>query len=142
MNSEKESIVIVDIDGTLALRGNRGPFEYHKVEVDYPNHAIITTVKGLRRSGVNPIYVTGREKRCLPQTSRWLLRHGLPKTHQDHYEMYMRPDGDRRKNEVVKEEILNNDILPFYNVLLALDDDERLWSVYKRYQIPMLHVMS
>lgn len=142
MNNEKELAVIVDIDGTLAIMGDRGPFEYHKVEVDHPNNAVITVVKGLRRLGVNLVYVTGREKRCLPQTMRWLFQHGLPRATIDHYEIYMRPNGDRRKNEVVKEEILKNDILPFYNVILALDDDERLWSVYKRYNIPMLRVMN
>ena len=42
----KEKCIIVDIDGTVALmQGNRGPFEWHKVNGDKPNTWVINIIK-------------------------------------------------------------------------------------------------
>ncbi|MFC7644091.1 hypothetical protein ACFQX6_27630 [Streptosporangium lutulentum] len=42
-----EALWIVDIDGTLALRGDRGPYDWDRVGEDLPNHPVVTIVKAL-----------------------------------------------------------------------------------------------
>ena len=45
LESKLPSAVIFDIDGTLALMGNRGPFDWHKVDVDDPNPIVVEQIK-------------------------------------------------------------------------------------------------
>ena len=39
--------VICDVDGTVALRGDRGPYDYSTVHLDLPNKPIIEVVHRL-----------------------------------------------------------------------------------------------
>lgn len=48
MNAEvKPKVWLVDIDGTVALRGERGPFDWDRVGEDKPNGPVIAVVRAL-----------------------------------------------------------------------------------------------
>lgn len=94
---------LVDIDGTLALRGDRDPYDWDRVGEDQPNPPVITVVQALFQAGHPIAYVSGRKERCRRQSEMWLS------THVGYWDdtsgLWMRGDGDNRPDTVVKREI-------------------------------------
>ncbi|WP_051326268.1 hypothetical protein [Glycomyces tenuis] len=133
--------VIVDVDGTVALRNGRGPFDYHLVETDLPNTPVIAVVEALAQAGHEIVFLSGRENvdyadvpertrhglsgTCRDATLRWLREHlAVPE-----FELYMRESGDHRKDYRIKREIYDAH-LAGRDILCAIDDRDqavRLW---------------
>ena len=67
-------VVICDVDGTVALRGDRDPYNYSTVHLDLPNEPIIEVVKLLVGDYRELIFVSGRERSCFPATQAWLRK--------------------------------------------------------------------
>jgi predicted kinase len=111
-----ESAYIFDIDGTLALNtSGRSPYDYDRVLEDTPNDPVIQTAHLL--SEHFPIIVcSGRPERSRVDTEKWLSDNGI-----FHNGLYMRKDGDNRKDFIVKEELWR-DILKKYNIVAMYDD--------------------
>lgn len=125
-DDSKPKAVIVDIDGTVAKMNGRGPFEWYRVGEDLPRDEVIAAVEGVAHAfGAQVLITSGRDASCREQTQKWLYSHGIW-----HRELFMRPQGDMRKDTLVKEEIFWRDIEPKYNVIAAFDDRPvivRLW---------------
>lgn len=68
---------IVDVDGTLARMGDRGPFDWHRVSEDTPNPAVVALVRALSPD-VDIVVMSGRDGICEAATAAWLARHGIP----------------------------------------------------------------
>jgi hypothetical protein len=94
--------VIVDIDGTLAVRtGDRSPIDWHRVGEDEPNPPVVELVQILAASRRHRlILMSGRDESCRWQTEMWLNAQGVPFN-----ELYMRPEKDNRNDSIVKEEL-------------------------------------
>jgi len=116
-NSELEDAVVFDIDGTLALMGKRGPFDWKRVYVYDVNNIVAEQVKFHKNLGRKIILVSGRDEVCREETQEWLRFHDI---HFD--ELYMRPKDDQRKDTVVKREIYETHLQDKYNVLCVYDD--------------------
>ena len=116
-NSELEDAVVFDIDGTLALMGKRGPFDWKRVYVDDVNDIVAEQVKFHKNLGRKIILVSGRDEVCREETQDWLGFHDI---HFD--ELYMRPKDDQRKDTIVKREIYETHLQDKYNVLCVYDD--------------------
>ncbi|MFD4242694.1 hypothetical protein ACFWP3_13995 [Streptomyces sp. NPDC058525] len=142
--------VIVDIDGTVAkhelsdgtlLRGHR---EYTLVVWDLPNSPIIETVNALRDAGHQIIFCSGRPERddggysVRAATRSWLGQH-LGKWADDAL-LLMRGQGDMRPDHAVKHELFNAHIRDVYDVLLALDDRDRVVALWRSLGIVCLQV--
>jgi predicted kinase len=121
----KTKCVIVDLDGTLAIH-NRDPFDIGKCGTDKPNAPVLNAIKALSQFGYRLIFLTGRENSFRPQTEKWLKEVCQVDLFAPWYMLYMRPTGDNRKDSLVKEEILRNEILPNYYVEFALDDRQQV----------------
>lgn len=120
-SSTKEDAFICDLDGTICnMKGVRTPFEWDKVCEDKPRIEIISMVRGLLSEGLQPIFVSGRDACCMEQTSEWLNQY-FPEL-DGHYKLFMRPEGDVRKDTIIKEEIFTKYIGHNYNVRVVLDD--------------------
>lgn len=135
MNTHKPWIFIFDIDGTLAAHTSRGPFEEHKVHTDTPILPVLTVLRALFRDGQNIVFVSGRTKGCEQATRKWLssvLSLGPETYNAEDFELYMRNVGDNRPDRVVKKEIYDEFITPYYNVIGVFDDRlqvlEMLWE--------------
>lgn len=107
---------IFDIDGTLAIRKNRGPFEWEKVGQDEVNEPVAKMLRNFIRTAAL-IVVSGRDEVCRFETESWLTRNNLPFDY-----LYMRPQNDMRKDAIIKEEIYRQHIEGKYNVLAVFDD--------------------
>ena len=113
---------IVDIDGTLALRGERGPFDWARVGEDLPHKPVITVARALTaRSPL--IFMSGRMEQCRDLTRAWLhvnvceadATTGRALCTCD-YPLHMRADGDHRPDQVVKRELYEKHVQGVYEV--------------------------
>ena len=126
---------IFDIDGTLAHRTDRGPYDWGKVEHDTVDEGMRLILKSLWGGHAHIIIVSGRDASCLPQTQRWLTTHGIP------YELLlMRPEGDKRKDCFVKEELHRAHIEGRYNVLGVFDDRGQTVNMWRSIGHPCYQV--
>ena len=121
-NPDLPDAVLCDLDGTIALIGDRSPYDAAKCEQDIVNEPVRSI---LQTSGKKIIFVSGREDKFKPQTLAWLKKHNI-----SFDALHMRKSGDLRKDSIVKKEIYNEFILDKYNVAFVLDDRDqvvRLW---------------
>jgi LNS2 (Lipin/Ned1/Smp2). len=124
----KQQVVIVDVDGTVALRkDNRGPFDWHLVGTDFPNYPIINVVRALRNEGYNIVFVSGRKEQCRAETIRWIHDYIFP---YQIVNLYMREDEDNRPDFVVKKEIFDT-YLKDFNILLVIDDRDQVVKMWR-----------
>jgi predicted kinase len=117
---------LVDMDGTLCdSAGKRGPYDFDKCADDEPHHEVIDFVN-LWESENSPIFVcTGRDEKYRQMCRDWLNEHGV------HFDgLLMRPEGDRRRDSVVKLELFNDHIRGRYNVAVAWDDRFRVCQTW------------
>ena len=121
-----EKVVIVDVDGTVALRNGRKPFDWTEIEEDKPNLCVIELVNRIASTGVKIIFVSGREQRYHHETVRW-----LEKYHNQPIALYCRADQDYRKDELVKFEIFRDEILGKYDVIAVFEDRNRVVEMWR-----------
>src|ERR1700712_2773281 len=94
--------VICDIDGTLALFGDAHPYnrDYSKDRLNEPVAKVLTYLPHT----VTPIFVSGRNESSRRQTQEWLVKHFADRIVNFSYHLFMRKDGDNRKDSIVKRE--------------------------------------
>ncbi len=92
----RQRAVIADVDGTLAMRGTRSPYDWSTVNLDSPNKSVVDVVRLLAVDS-QIIYVSGRDERSREGTRTWIDEYvGVPG------QLYLRRAGDRRKDSIVK----------------------------------------
>ncbi len=123
--SIKKDAVIFDIDGTIAIMGRRGPFDWSKVYKDELNEIVSEHIEFHRSKGREIILVTGRDEVCRELTQDWLELYEV-----NYDSLYMRAKNDHRKDTIVKREIYKNELEPNYNVLCAYDDRLSVLSMW------------
>ena len=119
--------IIFDLDGTVAFNdGKRGFYEWSKVGGDNPRPLIVSMAQNWYDEGYEIVFVSGRDSVCREQTTEWLDRHlGI-----EYSGLFMRAEGDTRKDSIVKKEIFFRDIAPKYNIVGVVDDRPqvlRMW---------------
>jgi hypothetical protein len=130
--------VIFDIDGTIADRTHRlhfveGPkkdydaFTLASVD-DMPIEPVASVMRDLTMKVTNHVICcTARMEKYRDLTERWLLKHRLfPER------LYMRPDGDNRADNVIKEELLDQIIADGYRPTIVFDDRRRVVDMWRR----------
>lgn len=128
--------IICDIDGTLANMGSRNPFDWKNVDKDTVHEHIADLVRVVRFSTeFKVLIVSGRDGCCADTTKGWLSANGIPFD-----EFYIRPEGDGRKDTIIKEEIYHNHIEKRYNVRFVLDDRDQVVKMWRGLGIPVLQV--
>lgn len=137
----KPKAFLVDIDGTLAhMRDYRGPFDWAKVGLDDVDEVIADIVRTLRDGmelghGGNVIVMSGRDESCRLQTGVWLAQHNIPFDH-----LFMRPEGDMRKDNIVKHELFNEHVRDNFDVQFVLDDRDQVVEMWRAMGIKCLQV--
>jgi predicted kinase len=131
-NPELPDAVICDLDGTLALIGDRSPYDGAKCELDAVNEPIRSI---LENSGKAIIFVSGREDKFKPQTLAWLAKHNI-----SFEALHMRKSGDLRKDSIVKREIYDQFLLDKYNIAFVLDDRDQVVRVWRDLGLTCLQV--
>lgn len=119
--------VLVDIDGTLAYRCDRSPFDWARVGEDTPNTPIIKLVRVLARtSNFHIIVMSGRDEICRPQTALWLDRYHVPFN-----ALHMRRHKDKREDAIVKRELYEQHVHGRYTVRWVIDDRNQVVDMWR-----------
>lgn len=121
--------IIVDMDGTLALMGDRSPYDDHLAGADKPNVPVMTIVKSVLHGdpSLHLIIMSGRDDgRSRDVTADWLLRHDLFPTL-----LLMRPHRDFRKDAVIKRDLFDAHVAGQYNVLAVFDDRQAVVDMWR-----------
>lgn len=118
-----QDCILVDIDGTLAQKGDRDIYDYSQVYMDSVIEPVKDVVKALDAPDQNCeiILLSGREDSCIGETSEWLKDNRIPFAN-----LFMRKTGDKRCDSIVKKELYENYIKGKYNVKFVVDDRKRV----------------
>lgn len=131
-DSTLDDCYIFDIDGTLALKCNRSPYDWSKVGDDDPNFSVINIYMSLKyyesefKEGVKFIILSGRDSVCREVTEEWLRKNIFT-----YDELYMRPCGDMRKDSILKQEIYKKYVKGRYNVRAIFDDRSQVVETWR-----------
>jgi predicted kinase len=129
--------IICDIDGTIALRGNRNPFDWNKVDEDLPNKSVIKLVSDLISYGYLVFFFSGRDEICRAKTYNWLMSHGIVSYNQS---LFMRTHNDNRPDEIIKKELFDTYVKDKYYIEFILDDRNKVVKMWRDMGLDCLQV--
>lgn len=144
-----DSCVIVDIDGTVAnldhrlhyVRGDKKDWRtfLSRCDKDLPNQDVYLIAESFCDStGSHLVFCSGRGNEYREKTERWLEENKMP-----HEQLFMRQEIDYRQDTVIKEQILDFEILTRYKqVLASFDDRSSVVSMWRSRGIRTLQVAS
>lgn len=130
-DESKKSAIICDLDGTVALGYHRGVFEYEKVGGDIKDFRVCRILENLLKSGryKKVIFLSGRERSCYTESEQWILNNidlnGID------YQLLLRNVGDYRPDNIIKKEMYENLIEPYYDVQLVLEDRDKVVKMWR-----------
>lgn len=133
-NKKLRTAILCDIDGTLAHMTDRSPYDWSRVyqdEVDPIIRKLLDTIK----YKYFIILTSGRDEICREETNKWLRENDVP-----YGMLLMRPEGDIRKDSIIKREIFETHIRPYYNVEFVLDDRNQVVEMWRSLGLKCLQV--
>lgn len=132
--TKRHKAVIFDLDGTLA--DTNDPEAKHKKKDDgframartaAPNEDMVEKAKKAKQRGEDIVVLTARSAHYRSDTVRWLNENGVP-----YDSLIMRPTDDDRKDKVVKQDLLREDVLPHFDPVKAFDDKKKNRKMYEK----------
>lgn len=129
---ELKDVIVCDLDGTLAIIGDRNPYDASKCMEDYLNGPIFDLIESTK---LPLILVSGRKDTYRPQTEAWLKEHKI-----EYIALHMRQADDNRKDSIVKSEIYETFINGYYNVSFVLDDRNQVVEMWREKGLTCLQV--
>lgn len=135
--------IICDLDGTLALMGDRSPFDASRCdELDLPNNPVIECVKAMYHRGYEIIFMSGRQDKDREPTERFIAKHCTVEYFNPHaneksidevipHKLFMRATGDQRKDSMVKRELFDAHIRDRYNIAFTIDDRDQVVETWR-----------
>lgn len=131
---KRNKTVVFDLDGTIAETMQYE--KHHKVRhegfakealtVD-PNTDMVKKMREARDAGENVVILTARSAHYRPETQTWLRKNNVP-----YDALLMRPTDNTEKDKKVKREIMEEDILPKFNVDKAYDDRKKNRKMFEK----------
>lgn len=130
--------LICDLDGTLALMNGRNPYDTAQCEQDLLNEPVADIVKSFTPE-YTVLFTSGRSEQYRAHTQRWLRYHCFSEPYGTFY-LFMRPEGDMRKDAIVKRELYEQHIHGRYNVRFVLDDRKQMVELWRSLGLTCLQV--
>lgn len=130
--------VLFDIDGTLAVMGDRSPYDGAAVWKDTLNRDVSAALDAHWSMGTEVIIVSGRDEIYREVTENWLADNGVKYT-----ALYMRPteEGQKREDSIIKYELFNKYIRPKnYRIVGVYDDRHRVLRMWRELGLTTFHV--
>jgi predicted kinase len=129
-------VVLVDVDGTVALMNGRSPYDEARVDEDLPNDPVIAVVESMSRAGYDVVFLSGRSEACRAATALWLF------TNLDvqPVALHMRAAGDIRKDSIVKAGLFDHHIRDHFDVVAVLDDRKQVVTMWRALGLTVLQV--
>jgi hypothetical protein len=149
----KPKAILVDRDGTLAsvsyiapvTRDNDAWRMYNAaLPFDAPVPAVVELVRRYHAHGHKVIVVSGRmegdhpgDRRRRFQMRDWLMKHRIPFD-----KLMMREGGDTRLDSIVKEEMYDNYITAYYDVVAVIDDRPQVITMWEAKGLKVIRVVD
>jgi len=128
--------ILVDLDGTLAHNdGVRGWYDWKSVGLDSVDPIVAEMVRMYHYRGFMVVIMSGRDAICREETSLWLKEYNIPCDR-----LFMRGEGDQRKDVIVKKELFFDNVADDYNVKFALDDRDQIVEGWRDIGLKCLQV--
>lgn len=128
--------VIFDIDGTLAdVTHRRALVECEKpdwkafngaIGADTPHHTVVRLLWQLQWAGNKIVLCSGRDGQYRQLTEYWMLRNDI-----QYDALFMRSVGDRRKDHIIKVELLADIRAAGFNPWLVVDDRDSVVAMWR-----------
>ena len=135
-NLSLRTAIICDIDGTLAHMKDRSPYDWNKVGEDKVDPIIKNLLDAVKGYYII-ILISGRDEACREETNKWLRKYDIP-----HALLFMRPEGDIRKDLIVKRELFEKCIRPYYDIEFVLDDRNQVVDMWRSLGLKCLQVQE
>lgn len=130
------SAAVFDLDGTLADDGHRRKhvetkkkdfnLYYSLMPQDKPKAEVFKLLDMCQKQGMAIVILTGRPEKYREETMMWLAKHRVQ------YDLLeMRGDNDFRKAAVMKGEVFEKRLKPYYTVKIAFDDDAHIIDMFR-----------
>lgn len=145
--------VICDLDGTIAHPNGRNVYDASTADQDIPDLLVLSVLWAIfydfaaenTSKSQAIVYVSARPEQYRAPTLKFLKSHA-PKSidgmggslHPSGYVLYMRANGDVRKDTVVKRELLDKIRADGYNPVLAIDDRPAVCRMFREQGIKVL----
>lgn len=133
---QKSKALIIDIDGTLANVEHRvrhlhcDPKDWKSFHgslmKDTPHDWCVEIINAFKSRGHSIILLTGRDADYRDLSVQWLEEHGI-----DYDHLHMRPEGDRRPDDIVKREFFETLISPIYEVSFVVEDRKSVVDMWR-----------
>lgn len=120
-NELLQDVIICDLDGTLCLFGDANPYDRNFSE-DVPNHPVQQVLDKVDKI----VFLSGRSSKYFDVTRKWLDKQGFKK-----HPLFMRDEGDNRKDAIIKRELYDQHIKEKYNVNFVLDDRNQVVDLWR-----------
>lgn len=133
-----QDAILIDVDGTVAEKNDRHPFAWEYVGEDTPRQAVLRHIKAITEYEKIPaLFASGREdvRTCRIQTDMWITHWFGPD-----FQLFMRPEYDRRPDTEVKQEIYLKKIKPFYNIIAVWDDRDSVVAMWRSHGLDCFQV--
>ena len=122
---------IIDIDGTLAHRRGRSPYDYDRVKEDTIDNLIRWQIEKFIVADITVILCSGRPETCREDTEDWLSDNDV-----QYDELFMRPadalrDGNQLPDWIVKYGLFDTHIRDYYNVIVCIDDRNQVVQMWR-----------
>ncbi|WP_270410766.1 phosphatase domain-containing protein [Microbacterium maritypicum] len=119
MPTDRPRAWIFDVNGTLALIGDRSPYDMRNVAVDTPNHPVVVAAQAF---AAHPdvdalIVVSGRDETARRATEAWLTFNEIPFDR-----LLLRRTGDQRADNIVE---------PHFTVIGVVDDRRSVVEMWR-----------
>lgn len=137
-NKSLSNCVIVDIDGTIAEKKGRSPYDMTRVLEDTPKQNIIDLVRLLSQDN-EIIFFSGREDSAFEDTKHWIRKYVFPGSCEP-INLYMRREGDNRADWIIKQDLFLEHISKKYNPKLIIDDRRQVVDVWRKMGLTCLEV--
>lgn len=122
-SKELSKAIIVDVDGTLANKGNRSPFDWSKVNEDTCNESVKNIVNSYKGT---IIIFSGRDGIYKEDTATWLQQNGIRYDH-----IYLREPGNQEKDSIIKRKLFEEHIRGKYYIEYVLDDRNQVVDMWR-----------
>lgn len=140
-NSLRKAI-IVDIDGTIAEKCDRSPYDYSRVGEDGLHWDVAYLVDLLAQDDYDVLIVSGRDDTCRRETRDWLNSRGV-----EYQRLFMRDTekdideyGGKDPDFLVKYRLFDEHIRGRWSVQYVIDDREQVISMWRGIGLRVLDV--
>jgi len=125
-----------DLDGTLAhIQGEnpRSPYDGARAGEDAVDPIVRDIALSFQRNYYKILIVSGRNEDYRHVTEEWLERMGI-----HYHDLFMRASGDDRSDNIVKYEILRDQIAPKYALRGMVDDRDQVVAMWRQVGVKCL----